>query len=314
MTEPEAEHSERLRRALHAAADGVVPSRDGLERIRHRIAHERSRDSLALLLGWLKSLVMDFRFLIADLRSAAPPVRPIAHALKVRAVLVLAPIAAAVSSAVTALGPAARSAVTAVMPAARSAAASVQRTAVPALRITARTVRSAGSATRTAVAAVKSIVPERLRASDWLRPVLATAAAVIVAIVMLLAIPGVRHNIMPSSNDTSPKPGQSQPTAPGTAGQSPSTGGSAPQGTSKSASPSTSSSATPSGSPSPCPSPSAASTSTCVPPPPVNLTASPTPSPSASPSPTLTSPSPSPSDTTSPDTPVGGESSTSSEG
>ena len=36
MTDPEAEYGERLRRALHAAADGVVPSGDGLERIRTR--------------------------------------------------------------------------------------------------------------------------------------------------------------------------------------------------------------------------------------------------------------------------------------
>ncbi len=41
MTEPEAEYGERLRRALHAAADSVVPSGDGLERIRSRIAHEQ---------------------------------------------------------------------------------------------------------------------------------------------------------------------------------------------------------------------------------------------------------------------------------
>ena len=40
MTEPESEYGERLRRALHAAADGVVPSGDGLERIRSKIAHK----------------------------------------------------------------------------------------------------------------------------------------------------------------------------------------------------------------------------------------------------------------------------------
>ena len=63
MTEPEAEYGERLRRALHAAADSVVPSGDGLERIRSRIAHKPARDSfgLGLLLDWLRSVAADFR-------------------------------------------------------------------------------------------------------------------------------------------------------------------------------------------------------------------------------------------------------------
>jgi len=313
MTEPEAEYSERLRRALHAAADGVVPSRDGLERIRHRIAHEQSRDSFALLLGWLKSVVMDCRFLIADLRSATPPIRPIARAGKLRAMRVLAPVAALVSAAVAALAPAARSAAMTVVPAARTAAAAVLRAAVPALRSAGRTIRSASSAVRTAIPVVKSIVPERLRANDgWLRPVLATAGAVLVAIVMILAIPGLRQNIMQTSNE-SPRTGQSPPGgAPGTDGASP--GVSARQGTSVSASPSASSSPKRgSRTPAPCPtswvlSPSAASTSTCPPiTPPAGIpTASPSPSPTLSPSPTDTaSPSPSPSGTASSNSPGG---------
>ena len=48
MTDPEAEYGERIRRALHAAADGVVPSTDGLERIRAKIAQKPARDRLGL--------------------------------------------------------------------------------------------------------------------------------------------------------------------------------------------------------------------------------------------------------------------------
>ena len=44
MTDPQAEHGERLRRALHAAAAGVVPSGDGLEPIRARITQQPARD------------------------------------------------------------------------------------------------------------------------------------------------------------------------------------------------------------------------------------------------------------------------------
>ncbi len=75
MTEPEAEYGERMRRALHAAADSVVPSGDGLERIRSRIAHEPSREGLGLLLGWLRSVT-------ADVRASPPSLRPVIAALK----------------------------------------------------------------------------------------------------------------------------------------------------------------------------------------------------------------------------------------
>jgi len=70
MTEVEAEYGERLRRALHAAADGVVPSGDGLERIRHRIVHRPAWDSfgVGLLRDWLGSAAAGFGVGLPDLR------------------------------------------------------------------------------------------------------------------------------------------------------------------------------------------------------------------------------------------------------
>jgi hypothetical protein len=65
MTDPEAEYGERIRRALHAAADGVVPSGDGLERIRARIAQKPARDRLGLGM-----------FLGLGLLTSAAPERP----------------------------------------------------------------------------------------------------------------------------------------------------------------------------------------------------------------------------------------------
>ncbi|GAA2576098.1 hypothetical protein SMC26_12580 [Actinomadura fulvescens] len=43
MTDPHEEHGEILRRALHAEADTVTPSADGLERIRTKIEERRQR-------------------------------------------------------------------------------------------------------------------------------------------------------------------------------------------------------------------------------------------------------------------------------
>lgn len=43
MTEPFDEYGDRLRRALHAEADAVVPSAEGLEQIRTKIAKKRER-------------------------------------------------------------------------------------------------------------------------------------------------------------------------------------------------------------------------------------------------------------------------------
>ncbi len=59
MTEPEADYGERLRRALHAAADTVVPSGDGLERIRRRTARTPAQDGLGWLAAWLRFAVLD---------------------------------------------------------------------------------------------------------------------------------------------------------------------------------------------------------------------------------------------------------------
>lgn len=212
MTEPEAEYGDRLRRALHAAADGVVPSGDGLERIRHRIAQEQSRDSLSLLLGWLKSSLLDFRYLIGDLRSVMPPV---ATTLKEKGPPFLAAAAVALKSALLAFA-------AAVISASRAA----RRSGVPAVRSVA--------------IAVRARVPERLRESDgWLRPVLATAGAVLVAVAVMLAIPGIRQNIMPSGNVTSPpKQGPGGPGGPDGTGTPQSTTSPAPSSGPASPSPS----------------------------------------------------------------------------
>lgn len=284
MTEPEAEYGDRLRRALHAAADGVVPSGDGLERIRHRIAQEQSRDSLALLLGWLKSSLLDFRYLIGDLRSVMPP---IAAPLKGKGLPFVAAAAIALKSALLAF-------TAAVMSAARAAG----QATVPAVR--------------SAATAVRARFPERLRESDgWLRPVLATAGAVLVAVMVMFAIPGIRQEIMPSGNVTSPpKQGPSGPGAPdGTA---------SPQSTTSTATPSQTAS----------PSPTATrhhkrtavtqptctqsgvnptgDTTICLSTPPGPATppaTSSSPSPTPTPSPTFSpSPSPSPTDSASPST------------
>ncbi len=82
MTDPEAEYGERLRRALHAAADSVAPSGDGLERIRSRIAHERAPDSFVLFIGWLRSVVSDVRAGLPDLRPVVTALRSLPPAIK----------------------------------------------------------------------------------------------------------------------------------------------------------------------------------------------------------------------------------------
>jgi hypothetical protein len=82
MTDPEAEYGERLRRALHAAADSVAPSGDGLERIRSRIAHERAPDSFVLFIGWLRSVVSDARAGLPDLRPVVTALRSLPPAIK----------------------------------------------------------------------------------------------------------------------------------------------------------------------------------------------------------------------------------------
>jgi hypothetical protein len=101
MTEPEAEYGERLRHALHAAADSVVPSGDGLERIRSRIAHEPARDGPGLLLGWLRAVT-------ADVRASQPGLRPVIAALRSGLVPVVKSGLAAVTSIVVSLKPAVR--------------------------------------------------------------------------------------------------------------------------------------------------------------------------------------------------------------
>ena len=58
MTQPfDDEHGERLRRALHAEAEAVTPSPEGLERIRTKInqRHER-RFGFSLAMPWLRPL------------------------------------------------------------------------------------------------------------------------------------------------------------------------------------------------------------------------------------------------------------------
>ncbi len=302
MTEPQAEYDDRLRRALNAAADGVVPSADGLERIRHRIAEQRSQGSLAMLIGWLTAALMDFKYLLWGLRSAMPPV---SAALKSTV-----PISAAVTVALRSALTAATAAVGWATRRARHGASAT----VPAVKAAVPAVMSAVPAVMSAVTAVKAKVPERLRSNDgWLRPVLATAGAVVVAVVMILAIPGIRQNLLPTSNDvpSSQNPGQGGPGSPdGKASQ--------PQGVSSSgtisSSPSPSASPprrhTSSGSPQPSCSPAAPSPVSLSPAicssassAPVTSPTSASPSPTVSPSPTNTaSPSPSPSDTPTPST------------
>ncbi len=92
MTDPQAEHGERLRAALHAAADSVVPSGDGLERICGRIAPEPALDSfgLGLLRGWLRSAAAEFRVGLPYLRPLAAARKPVrlpaaaSHQIRVR--------------------------------------------------------------------------------------------------------------------------------------------------------------------------------------------------------------------------------------
>jgi hypothetical protein len=92
MTDPQAEHGERLRAALHAAADSVVPSGDGLERIFGRIAPEPVLDSfgLGLFRGWLRSVAAEFRVGLPYLRPVTAARRPVrlpaaaSHQIRVR--------------------------------------------------------------------------------------------------------------------------------------------------------------------------------------------------------------------------------------
>lgn len=59
MTQPfDDEHGERLRRALHAEAEAVTPSAEGLERIRSKInqRHERRLGLFAYSAPWLRPL------------------------------------------------------------------------------------------------------------------------------------------------------------------------------------------------------------------------------------------------------------------
>jgi hypothetical protein len=167
MTEPEAEYGDRLRRALHAAADGVVPSGDGLERIRSRIAREPATDSLGLLVGWLRSIALEIRAGMPDVRAVLPALRSVLEAMK-------------------------------------TVLEALKTTVVPALRSVLPVVTAM-------VVAAKSRVPERLRISDgWMRPVLATAGAVFIAFAAVLAIPGLRQNIIPTGS-SGPNPAVSQP-------------------------------------------------------------------------------------------------------
>ena len=59
MTQPfNDEYGDRLRRALHAEAEAVTPSAEGLERIRHKITrrHERRLGYLSYSAPWLRPL------------------------------------------------------------------------------------------------------------------------------------------------------------------------------------------------------------------------------------------------------------------
>jgi hypothetical protein len=76
MTDPFDEHAERLRRALHAEADAVMPSTDALDHIRTRIAqgHRPERPPVWMTLPWLRPLAAATAAAAAAIIAlAAPP-------------------------------------------------------------------------------------------------------------------------------------------------------------------------------------------------------------------------------------------------
>jgi hypothetical protein len=81
MTHPLDEHGDRLRRALRAEADAVMPSPDGLDRIRARIAHDREQRGWRGFrtrvsgLPWLRPIAAAaVAVAVATVALAAPPV------------------------------------------------------------------------------------------------------------------------------------------------------------------------------------------------------------------------------------------------
>ena len=158
MTEPEPDYGERLRRALHAAADSVVPSEDGLERIRSRIAHEPARTASA---SACSSAGCDRS--PPTCRAGLPDPRPVIAALK---------------------------------PALLAAASD---------QIRARSHRLDGGG-----AEVRRAAATASQRGGRLRPVLATAGAVLVAAAAILATPGLRQlaTVQISSLIHSPRVGQ----------------------------------------------------------------------------------------------------------
>lgn len=180
MTDPEAEYGERLRRALHAAADNVVPSGDGLDRIRRRITHQPGHDSLVWLIGWMNSTgamrlrLSDSRLWLDDtwLRLSEGVLRPAWRWLD--------DTWQRLSEGV-------------LRPAWRWLGDTWQRLLQPG--------RSDGW---------RALV-RRWLSDGWLRPVLATAGAVLIATIAVLAIPGLRQGIIEAGSVGT----SSNPSAPG---------------------------------------------------------------------------------------------------
>lgn len=76
MTDPFDEHAERLRRALHAEADAVMPSMDALDDIRTRIAqgHRPQRPPVWMTVPWVRPLgAVAAAAAAAAIALAAPP-------------------------------------------------------------------------------------------------------------------------------------------------------------------------------------------------------------------------------------------------
>ncbi len=313
MTDPEAEYGERLRRALHAAADGVVPSGDGLERIRTRIAHEPAREGFGLLLGWLRSLAADVRSSMPDVRSVLPALKSVLPLIKSVLPLVksaLAPVKSALAPVKSALPPikSALPPVKSALPPVKSALPPIKSALAP-VRSTLPPIKSAAAAVGSIFVTLRSLVPERLRGSDgWLRPVIATAGAVLVAVIVtILAVPGLRQGVTASFGLTTPSAQSSQPSGQhGTGGLPAGTTGSAtPPASTQPGASSTHTTQCPRGklttgghspvakNPTACPTKSSA-------PAPIRTTSLPPPIQSVSPTPS-TSPSPSPTPDPSPD-------------
>ena len=169
MTDPEAEYGERLRRALHAAADGVVPSGDGLERIRSRIAHEPARDRLRLA-PRLAEVPRSGRQVQHAGRAVCPSraeVSPAADRISRRWSSPRPPSCARVGQV--------RGAADVALPLISPRCAG---------QVHAAADQVGGGRVGSIFVTLRSHVPERLRVSDgWLRPVIATAGAVFVAVI-----------------------------------------------------------------------------------------------------------------------------------